>query len=76
MPMPVLRDDDIIRILAAGGGMRLSTAFKPTDMLIRFAAAAAGGGARLTFEVKTIMTVDDLIRVGAAGRGAVSFEWP
>lgn len=76
MTMPILRDDDLVRILAAGGGMKLPTAYKNTDALVRFAAAARAKGARLVFEVNSILTVDDLVRIGAAGGGAVSFEWP
>lgn len=76
MPMPMFNDDDIIRILAAGGGMKLKTAFKPVDTLVRFAATAGSAKSRLVFEVTTIMSANDYVRIAAAGGGSVSFEWP
>lgn len=72
--LPILRDDDIVRILSAGGGLKLSTAFKSVDTLVRFASAARSKGARLVLEVTSILSVDDLVRISSAGGGAVSFE--
>lgn len=66
--------DDLIRIVAAGGGMRLDAGARMTDDLIRIAAAAKNGRARLYLSGMSARMTDDLIRIGAAGKGCVVFE--
>lgn len=66
--------ESLIRILAAGGGLRLDAGRYPPDMLVRFAAAAASGGAPLILENADSKPPDDLVRIAAAGEGRVMFE--
>lgn len=66
--------DDLIRIAAAGGGLRLDASARMTDDLIRIAAAAKTGGAHLFLSGMSARMTDDLIRIGAAGKGSVVFE--
>jgi hypothetical protein len=65
--------DDLIRILAAGGGFEISAGVRPTEDLIRLASAASSKGARLTLRGLTVRPTDDLIRIAAAGKGSVVF---
>jgi hypothetical protein len=66
---------DLIRIAAAGGGFRISTARGVNDLL-KIAAAAAGSShhARIIITGADILSAEDLIQIAGAGQGAVSFE--
>ena len=66
--------EQLVRIAAAGGGMRFSAVGRSTDDLVRIAAAASTGGARLFLSGMSGRPIDDVIKVAAAGRGAVVFE--
>ena len=66
--------DDLIRIAAAGGGMRLDASARLTNDLIRIASAARTGNAVLTLYGMSARMTDDLIRISAAGRGSVVLE--
>jgi DNA replication protein len=66
--------DDLIRIVAAGGGVRLDAGARMTDDLIRIAAAAKNGGARLYLVGMSARLTDDLVRISTAGKGSVVFE--
>jgi hypothetical protein len=72
MPKP---PDTLIRVLAAGGGLRLDAGVYPPDVLVRFAAAASSGGATLILQNADSKVPDDFVRVAAAGRGRVIFEF-
>lgn len=63
--------DDLIRIVAAGGGVCIDAKSRLTDDLIRIAAAAKSSGAHVTFEGMSARLTDDLIRISAAGKGHV-----
>ena len=47
---------------------------KPTDDLIRIAAAASGRGARIIVTSSSTKPTDDLLRIAAAGKGSVVFD--
>ena len=66
--------DDLIRIAAAGGGLRLDASARMTDDLVRIAAAARTGSAILTLRGMSARMTDDLIRIAAAGKGSVILE--
>lgn len=65
--------NDLERIASAGGGFRISATRGAND-LVRIAAAASSHHARIVIYGTDGMTTDDLVRVGAAGKGVVSFE--
>ena len=65
--------NDLERIAAAGGGLRIS-ALRGANDLVRIAVAASGHHARIVIYGTDGMTTDDLVRVGEAGNGVVSFE--
>lgn len=66
--------DDLIRLAAAGAGFRIDVTLRPTNDLIRIAAAARQGGARITFSGIGLRQRDELIQIAAAGGGNISFE--
>jgi hypothetical protein len=66
--------DDFARIVAAGGGIRLSAAGRSTDDLARLAAAARNGGGQVTFIGMEGRSTDELARIAAAGHGRVILE--
>lgn len=65
--------DDLIRIASSGGGLRLH-ASHGAEALIRIASAASGKGARVTIVQAGALGVEELICIGNAGKGCVSFE--
>jgi hypothetical protein len=67
--------EELIQIVAAGGGLDLRAPGRSTDDLIRIAAAASGKGAQLIISPVGRST-EDLIRIGAAGKGCVLFQTP
>ena len=67
--------DSLIRIAAAGGGMKIDAKTKSTDNLIRIAAAASGKSARIEIANADNKTTDDLIRISAAGKGCVFLDF-
>jgi hypothetical protein len=66
--------DDIVRIAAAGGGMRLDCSKRTTEDIVRVAAAASMSNARLTLTGLGMRTTDDLVRIAAAGKGSVFYD--
>jgi hypothetical protein len=72
----ILLADTMVQILAAGGGLNVSTKALLPDTMIQMAAAAARSGSQLIFRVESVLLPDTMIQVGAAGRGRVTFEIP
>jgi hypothetical protein len=66
--------DDLVRITAAGGGLRIDGATKTVDDLVRIVAAGSGNGARVVIENSSRFTTDQLVRIAAAGKGSALFE--
>jgi hypothetical protein len=66
--------NDIVRIAAAGGGIRLKAGGRTTNELVEVAAAASRGGARLFLCGLDGRTTDELVMIAAAGKGAVVFD--
>lgn len=67
--------EDLIRIAAAGGGMKLDGSRRSTDDLVSIAAAASMRNSRLAITGLGDRTVDELVRIAAAGNGSVFFDW-
>ncbi|WP_067522850.1 hypothetical protein [Endozoicomonas ascidiicola] len=67
--------DQLVRIAAAGGGMRIDSNSKTTDQLVRIAAAASVKAANILIINAESKTTDQLVRIAAAGRGCVSFDF-
>lgn len=65
--------EDLVRITAAGG-FRIDAAMKRTDDLVRIAPAASTNKAKIVFTGLNPRTTDDIVRIGAAGKGCVFFE--
>jgi hypothetical protein len=65
--------DHLVRIASAGAGFRIC-AVRGTNDLVRIVAAASSHQARIVIYGTDGMTTDDLVRVGAAGKGTVFFE--
>jgi hypothetical protein len=63
---------DIIRILAAGGGVSLDSAM-PTPDLIRIA-ANAGPETTIIVRNAALKPTDDLVKISESARGCVLFE--
>ncbi len=61
--------DDMVRVLAAGGGLVIDATYKSTDELVRIAAAAGHSGAALHIHNLHYKSIDDLVRIGAASKG-------
>jgi DNA replication protein len=69
--MPI---DDLLQIAKAGGGFRLDATHRYPDELMQIATAAKNGGATVIFYGMARYYTNDLIRIAAAGKGAVIFE--
>ena len=65
---------DLVRIAAAGGGLRIDCRGKLVSDLVRVAAAGSGKGARIILENTSHILVSDKIRIAAAGQGCVLFN--
>lgn len=65
--------EELVRILAAGGGFAINAGHLAVPDLIRMAAAASGNGARLQLRGVDHISTEDLVSIGAAGSGCVEF---
>lgn len=65
--------EDLIKIASSGGGIETRVAVRPTPDLVRLAAAAAAGGARVYLRGLATRPTADLVQIAAAGRGHVVF---
>lgn len=66
--------DDLVRIAAAGGGIRVEVFRRTVPELTRIARAASKGGGRVTFVKVDDLKVDELVALAEKGQGCVSFE--
>jgi hypothetical protein len=63
--------EDLIRVVRAGGGLKLTVADRSTEDLVRIAAAAADWGVSVTFSGLEDRSTDDLALIADAGQGLV-----
>lgn len=70
----MLMISDMVRIAAAGGGLRIDCRGKLVSDLIRIAAAGCGRRGRIILENTSHILVSDKIRIAAAGQGCVLFN--
>jgi hypothetical protein len=69
----VWQTNDVVRLAAAGDGFEMNAAGRPTEDLIRIAAAAGSSEARIVFRGLGVRPLSELIRIAAAGKGGVTF---
>ncbi|MBI1853624.1 MAG: hypothetical protein HYR85_25075 [Planctomycetes bacterium] len=67
--------DDLVRIAAVGGGLRLDASMYSVKDLRRLAAATSQKRARLVLRANDKFTTEDLVLIAAAGGGLVEFEF-
>ncbi len=67
---------DLIRIAAAGGGLRIDCSRHLVSDIIRIAAAAGQSGAFIVLDNSIHLLTTDKIRIAAAGKGHVFFDTP
>lgn len=65
---------DLVRIAAAGGGLRINCKDKMVSDLVRIAAAASNKQSIIVLENTAHILVSDKIRIAAAGKGCVFFN--
>ncbi len=63
--------DDLIGILKAGGGLKLTATDRSTEDLVLIASAAADWGVAVTFSGLEDRSTDDLVLIAEAGQGSV-----
>jgi ABC-type branched-subunit amino acid transport system substrate-binding protein len=66
--------DEIVKIVAAGGGLVVEAGRRTTDELIKIATAAKHSGATVVFRNMAVRKTDALMKIAAAGKGKVIFE--
>ena len=67
--------DQLVKIISAGGGMRIDATGKTVDQLVKIAAAGAATRSQLIISNAESKTVDQLVRIAAAGKGCVFFDF-
>lgn len=65
--------DEVVRIVAAGGGIVMDAQFRQVNELVRIASAAGTSKARVTFTGLDVRTTEELITIAVAGKGCVEF---
>lgn len=65
--------DQIVQIVAAGGGVIVDSS-KMTEQLVEIAAAAARSGALVIVKGADSKMTDQLVQIAAAGKGRVIFD--
>lgn len=63
--------EDLIRVVRAGGGLRLTATDRSTDDLVLIASAAADWSVTVTFSGLDDRSTDDLVLIADAGQGSV-----
>jgi len=66
--------DELVKIVAAGGGLVFEPGRRTTDELTRIAAAAKHSGATVVLRNMAVRKTDALIKIASAGKGKVIFE--
>ena len=66
--------DQIVRIVAAGGGVIVNGKGKMSDQLVRIASAAKSSGATVIIKNADAKMSDQLVRIASAGGGNVIFD--
>jgi DNA replication protein len=66
--------DELVKIVAAGGGLAVEAGRRTTDELVKIAAAARQSGATVVFKNAAVRKTDALMKIAAAGKGKVIFE--
>ena len=66
--------EDLMKIVAAGGGIKIGTKQRSTEDLMRIAGATGHKGSRVIFAGMSHRSTDDSMRIGAAGKGHILFE--
>lgn len=65
---------DLVRIAAAGGGLRVNCKGKMVSDLVRIASASSVGQSTVVMENTSELMVSDKIRIASAGKGHVFFN--
>jgi hypothetical protein len=70
----VMTVDQIVQLVAAGGGIRVNARGKTLDQLVRIAAAASHRQAKIVIKNTSFFTCDQLVSIASAGKGCVFFD--
>lgn len=65
---------DLVRIAAAGGGLRINCQGKMVSDLVRIAAAGSSKRSIIILENTKHIMISDKVRIAAAGQGCVIFN--
>jgi hypothetical protein len=65
---------ELIRIVSAGGGLKLEAGRRTTEELVRIASAAKSGGGLLYLSGLSNRTTDELVQIVSASKGRVVIE--
>ena len=68
-----LNAEDLISIVAAGGGLDLDVGNRTSSELLSLASAASQSGARIILRGLGGRMISELISIASAGKGAVQF---
>ena len=74
MSLENLQVEDKVRIVAAGGGMKLDASKLTPDELISVASAAGVSRARIAIAHSDVLSVEQLVLIAASGKGTVFFQ--
>jgi hypothetical protein len=66
--------EDLIRVVKAGGALKLAATDRSTDDLVRIASAAADWGVSVPFSGLQDRSTDDLVVIADAGQGSVCLK--
>jgi len=74
MAFEIRPTEDLVRIMAAGGGFRINAEARASSDLVRIATAAVKGGGQLALIGMNTRRIEDIVDIALAGKGHVSFE--
>lgn len=69
-----MMESDLVRIAAAGGGLRIDCSKHMVSDIVRIAAAASQSRAMIILENSGKLMTSDAVRIAAAGKGYVIFN--